>query len=302
MPTPTALLHVDCLSHEASRGLHDCLLHTMNGNAGRPTDSASLDSSHGYSRGYAGGDNIGQKALALNIRKYRTNGMVFATVGLASIILATLFLERSTFSILWIFPVLATVAFLQFEYAANIENAFIGEVQRLQNEEEKPSKEKESSLTSPESAEWLNEVIRKLVPIVNTDLLLPVMDLLEDAMASTFPRIFSTVLAAVRIDEVDLGVTPFKLVHMKQLDVEEPIAEHDEPGSDTSRYVTMEATFAYDGLDRHQASDNVHLLMYIAAGVKKWSTVDIPVFAELQSASGTMRVRAELISDPPFVR
>lgn len=137
---------------------------------------------------------------------------------------------------------------------------------------------------------------------VNTDLLLPVLDILEDAMKATFPQIFSSVLAAVRIEEMDLGVTPFRLVHVKQLDDSEPLAENHDPGTDHTRFVNMEITFAYDGLDRRSASDNVHMIVYIAAGLPKWSTFEMPVFAELQSASGTMRVRAELISDPPFVR
>ena len=44
------------------------------------------------------------------------------------------------------------------------------------------------------------------------------------------------------------------------------------------------------------------MIIYIATGISKVATIELPTFIELQSAAGTMRVRAELISDPPFVR
>ena len=44
------------------------------------------------------------------------------------------------------------------------------------------------------------------------------------------------------------------------------------------------------------------MLVYVAIGLEGIQTVEIPIFAELSSASGVMRTRVELISDPPFVR
>ena len=274
----------------------------MNHDLANETNTASISDCKSHDQSGVSGVSSPERALAVNIRKYRKNGIVLACVGLLVIVGVTLLLDRSSYSNFWLLPLLAGIAFLQFEYAANVENEFIGEFQRVRNDDKKATAHEDPVLPKLESAEWINTVIGKLMPIVNTDLLLPVLDLLEDAMMSTFPRIFASVLAAVRIDELDLGVTPFKLVHVKLLDADEPIAENHKPESDSSRFANMEITFAYDGLDRHAASNNLHMITYIAAGVKKWSTVEIPVFAELQSASGTMRVRVELISDPPFIR
>lgn len=260
------------------------------------TDAAAISDPAAYNDANGSGD-ASEKALAVNIRKYRKQGIIFASCGLAGVVIATLLLERSGFSNLWIAVPLATAVFLQFEYAATVEQSFIGETQRQANQQKSPSGSGRN-----EEVDAINAVIGKLMPIVNTDLLLPVLDLLEDAMKSTFPAIFSSVLDAVRIDEMDLGVTPFRLNHIKRLADDERIAENHDPGTDNAHFVNMEICFAYDGLDRKAASENVHMIVYIAAGIKKWSTFELPVFAELQSASGTMRVRAELISDPPFIR
>lgn len=47
---------------------------------------------------------------------------------------------------------------------------------------------------------------------------------------------------------------------------------------------------------------NIHMLVYVAVGLEGIQTVEIPIFAELTSATGVLRARMELISDPPFVR
>lgn len=44
------------------------------------------------------------------------------------------------------------------------------------------------------------------------------------------------------------------------------------------------------------------MIVYIAAGASKLATAELPTFVELKGASGCIRVRAELISDPPFIR
>lgn len=106
----------------------------------------------------------------------------------------------------------------------------------------------------PESAEWLNEIMKKLIPIINTDLLLPIIDILEDALKNRFP----TIIAAVRIEEIDLGVTPMRLNKMKRLDPAIPIADKHEVQQDNSRHVNMEVEFAYNGKDRQAASVRPH--------------------------------------------
>lgn len=44
------------------------------------------------------------------------------------------------------------------------------------------------------------------------------------------------------------------------------------------------------------------MIVWVALGIPKLSTVEIPIFAEVQAASGVVRAQVELISDPPFVK
>lgn len=112
------------------------------------------------------------------------------------------------------------------------------------------AKHQSGTFEEPETAEWLNALIAKLVPIVNTDLLLPLMDILEDALKNRFPNIIS----AVRVDEIDLGITPFRVRKMTRMDPSKPISEKHEPEEDNTRHINMEVEFGYDGTHRKQAS------------------------------------------------
>ena len=85
---------------------------------------------------------------------------------------------------------------------------------------------------------------------MNTDLLLPMMDILEDAMKNRFPNIIS----AVRVEEIDLGITPFRVRKMTRMDPTMPISKGHEPEEDNSRYANLEVEFGYDGTQRKQAS------------------------------------------------
>lgn len=44
------------------------------------------------------------------------------------------------------------------------------------------------------------------------------------------------------------------------------------------------------------------MLVWVAIGLAGVSTVEVPIFAEVSAASGSVRTRMELISDPPFVK
>lgn len=101
--------------------------------------------------------------------------------------------------------------------------------------------------------EWLNAIIRKLWPILNTDLLIPILDLVEDALKDEFPRLISS----VRIEGLDLGVNAIRVVSMKHLDPDIKIAEKHELESDSSHFVNMEIEFVYEGEERKNASVSV---------------------------------------------
>jgi hypothetical protein len=80
--------------------------------------------------------------------------------------------------------------------------------------------------------------------------MLPIMDILEDALKDKFPMLIS----AVRVEEIDLGLTPFKVRKMVRMDPTVPLADNHKPEEDNSRQVNMEVEFSYDGSDRKQAS------------------------------------------------
>ena len=69
-------------------------------------------------------------------------------------------------------------------------------------------------------------------------------------MKAEFPKLIS----AVRIEGLDLGQNPFKIVKVKRLDPDQPIAEGHDPGSDSSRHVNLEIHFAYQGEERASAT------------------------------------------------
>lgn len=83
------------------------------------------------------------------------------------------------------------------------------------------------------------------------------MDILEDAMKIRFPNIIS----AVRVEEIDLGITPFRVTKMTRMNPKVPISEGHEPEEDNSRHVNMEVEFAYDGSKRKQASVSSQFLI-----------------------------------------
>lgn len=128
---------------------------------GTAADGASVSDRASYND--ATGGNAGQNARAVTISKYRRNGVLFTSLGLLVLILATIWLDRSEHSNLWIVGLFAAISFLQFEYAANVESSFIGETQRLVNQEKSPTRRGDSP--EVETAEWINNVIGKLLPI-----------------------------------------------------------------------------------------------------------------------------------------
>lgn len=75
------------------------------------------------------------------------------------------------------------------------------------------------------------------------------------------------------------------------------MSEHDEPG----RWKNFEVEFAYRRLpppaDR---SVNAHFLVYLGIGVKKVAKFELPVWCELSGLHGKIRLRMQLVPEPPF--
>lgn len=260
---------------------------------GRKAGLTNLDGNGQLGDVGAGRHNEQQKAASQNmhdqvISKYRGRGVFLTTCVLVLLAVTVLLIDRSKkFSNLWILFAIAFAAFIVFLQSKNISQSYIAEAQSLMQKEvsyraswaitaatkstcsylnlKADDKIRSGDFEAPESAEWLNAVIAKLILILNTDLLLPVMDILEDALKDKFPYIIS----AVRVEEIDLGITPFRVRKMTRMDPSVPLSKEHEPEEDNSRHINMEVEFGYDGTQRKQASVGVFVYCCIAPSIYK---------------------------------
>ncbi|KAI5475845.1 hypothetical protein MNV49_000809, partial [Pseudohyphozyma bogoriensis] len=182
-----------------------------------------------------------------------------------------------------------------------------------------------------ESVEWLNEFVALVWPMLNRELFVAGVDLLEDALKVQSPSIVRT----VRIASVDQGSNPMRLLSVRRLPPETPITlppslshppsssstkksdakdldpdavtdggggevqDGDEPGA----YVNIEVEFAYRRPPPSKTKvPNIHFLLYLGVGVKKVAKVDLPVLIELSGVKGKIKLRFQMIPEPPFVR
>lgn len=190
-------------------------------------------------------------------------------------------------------------------------------------ERQKAKKAVDSAEWQGESVEWLNEIIKDVWPILDPNLFVAGVDLLEDALKALSPKAVRT----VRIPSIEQGTNPIRLLNIKALPDDTNITqtsgkenkvydftadphaserlrslswgmtEHDEPG----RWKNVEVEFAYRRLpppaDR---AVNTHFLLYLGIGVKKVAKIEIPVWVELSGLHGKIRLRLQLVSEPPF--
>lgn len=166
-----------------------------------------------------------------------------------------------------------------------------------------------------ESSEWINHILKTIWPILNTDLFGALMDLLEDTIKRESPAIVS----GVRLEDLDLGTNALRFLSVKVLPsdaVVGPTIRPDEgdymvsrnstiaPNSnELSQYQALEIEFSYRRLPppTSQAS-NSHFVAYFSIGPKRLATLVVPVLVELRGMIGRVRVKFELVSDPPFIR
>ncbi|KAF7976893.1 hypothetical protein HWV62_5444 [Athelia sp. TMB] len=147
-----------------------------------------------------------------------------------------------------------------------------------------------------ESAEWLNSILKRIWPILNPDLFSSLVDLLEDTMKKQSPGLIRT----VRIEDHVLGSNPMRIhsVHVLPDSVEIGGAGLAEEGN----FISLEVEFSYRRLPPPTAKgSNAHFIAYFGTG-PKFASFEIPVIVEIRGAHGHLRLRVQLISDPPFVR
>ncbi|KAF2839541.1 hypothetical protein M501DRAFT_719156 [Patellaria atrata CBS 101060] len=171
----------------------------------------------------------------------------------------------------------------------------------------------------PESVEWMNTFLGIVWGLVNPDMFQGVADTLEDVMQASVPG----VIEHVRVAEINQGSNPIRILSLRALpddqmkEMKKTIHEEnkktkdpqeaaaDEEGGD---FYNLEVSFAYHALPsgkRATASDkarNMHMQLVFYLGIKGFFGVPLPIFVELQSLVGTVRLRLNMTPEPPFLK
>lgn len=169
----------------------------------------------------------------------------------------------------------------------------------------------------PESVEWMNTLLGIVWGLVNPDMFQGVADTLEDVMQASVPGIIEN----VRVAEINQGSNPIRILSLRALpddhmkDMKQAIHEEnkkikdpqeaaaDEEGGD---YYNLEISFAYhaepSGKRASDKARNMHMQLVFYLGIKGLFGVPLPIFVELQSLVGTVRLRMAMTPEPPFLK
>lgn len=188
----------------------------------------------------------------------------------------------------------------------------------------------------PESVEWLNAALAVVWRQIDPATFIPIADQIEDVMQQSLPGF----IQAVKISDLSHGGNPLRFVCMRALadvmgDKNYPragwineanptgkdekelaeikkektkgdadadgIADDDEAGD----FYNVEISFSYSaqaGTTPKDKAENIHLLLEFFLGAYDLFQIPLPIWAQIDHISGTMRVRAQFISSPPYVR
>ena len=190
----------------------------------------------------------------------------------------------------------------------------------------------------PESVEWLNAAIACLWKQLNPEMFVSMLDMVEDIMQSSLPSF----VEAVKISDFGLGENPLRMIAMRALadvmnDPEYPRRtwiEHSEgmhdgtekdgaeeaqgdegdaagelkeskEQDDAGDFLNMEVSFCYSAMSGETTKDrskNVHLLIEFFLGAFDWIEIPLPVWVQVDHIIGTVRLRAQITSEAPFLR
>ncbi|KAM0787324.1 hypothetical protein ACM66B_007097 [Microbotryomycetes sp. NB124-2] len=170
-----------------------------------------------------------------------------------------------------------------------------------------------------ESIEWLNATVGAVWSIIDPDLFTPAVDLIEDAMKALSPA----VVRSVRITSIEHGTNSIRLLGLRHLpedmDIAVPLDEgtkkrptkqdpqmaipDPEKDEGLGKFINLECTFAYRRIPKPATkSTNAHFIVHLGLGVRKLVKVEVPVLVELSGLHGIIRLRLEMVPEPPFVR
>ncbi|PWN47037.1 hypothetical protein IE53DRAFT_275014 [Violaceomyces palustris] len=180
----------------------------------------------------------------------------------------------------------------------------------------------------PESVEWLNAAIACIWKQINPDMFIPMADMVEDIMQQSLPGFVD----AVKIDDIGIGDNAFRLVAIRGLadmmtDPKYPreawidqgqkpeakdaaskddadgdgVADDDESGD----FLNYEISFSYSakpGDSNKDRAKNIHLQIEFFLGAYDLFQIPLPIWIQVEHLSGTIRLRAQIISNPPYIR
>lgn len=191
----------------------------------------------------------------------------------------------------------------------------------------------------PESVEWLNAAIACVWKQMNPEMFVSMLDMVEDIMQSSLPGFIQSVkvsdfdlgenpfrliamrgLADIMTDpeyprrtwiEHSEGQSEGQPQEDKEDETEgltgeageevKKAKEDDEAGD----FLNMEVSFCYSALSGESSKDrskNIHMLVEFFLGAFDWIEIPLPIWVQVEHITGTVRVRAQITSEPPFLR
>ncbi|WFD23840.1 hypothetical protein MEQU1_002534 [Malassezia equina] len=193
----------------------------------------------------------------------------------------------------------------------------------------------------PESVEWLNAAVAALWKQMNPEMFTAALDQVEDIMQSSLPGIISSVkisdfglgsnplrfiamrgLADLMTDEKyprsswieknedkqQSDESLEKETKMQDMNLDEQVdSEIKESAMEdlAGDFLNMEVSFCYAAMPGQSSKDrtnNTHLLIEFFIGAFDWVEIPLPVWVQVERIIGTVRLRAQIMSEPPFLR
>ncbi|TFK23531.1 hypothetical protein FA15DRAFT_705421 [Coprinopsis marcescibilis] len=152
----------------------------------------------------------------------------------------------------------------------------------------------------PESAFWLNALLKSIWPIINPALFTAVCDMLEDSLQATLPAL----IHGVKVADIGQGSEPIRIIGIRCLDKGSATQDTGDLKAEEGDFVNLEIALAYRAKDTTASagfrgrSANLHMLMqfWLAGG-----GFMLPVWVELTGILATARMRIQLTPNPPFL-
>ncbi|KAK0566892.1 hypothetical protein OC861_003014 [Tilletia horrida] len=190
-----------------------------------------------------------------------------------------------------------------------------------------------------ETAQWINHCLRIIWPLLNSELFTPFVDLLEDSLMREVQNL--GVVHGCRVEDLDQGRIALQIKGFRILDSDAsafvgstttpsaPTKSTAKTGEaeDTGEYINLEVSFSYRGAKRKgtasakanageaklaqeventdasmEARENIHMLLYMMIGLQKIAAVEIPVWVSVLGIEGKVRLRVQILPNPPFAK